>query len=50
VGLANVAVFHRRFGGALRAGALGKDARAFAFVSLAAWVLTLLAGRMIAYL
>jgi hypothetical protein len=50
VGLANVAVFHRRFGGALRAGGLGKDARAFAFVSLAAWVLTLLAGRMIAYL
>jgi hypothetical protein len=50
VGLANVALFHARFGAALKAGALPPEARAYALVSLAAWIVTLLAGRMIAYL
>jgi hypothetical protein len=50
VGLINVAVFHARFGKALRAGVLDAGARLSAFVSLGAWVLTLVAGRMIAYL
>lgn len=49
VGLANLAVFHARFG------AIGRDplpasARPLAALSLAAWVLTLIAGRTIAYL
>lgn len=50
VGLVNVGLFHARFGGALRAGAVPAEARLYAAVSLAAWILTLLAGRMIAYL
>lgn len=50
VGLINVAAFHARFGRALRAGVLDAGARALAFVSLGAWILTLVAGRMIAYL
>jgi hypothetical protein len=50
LGLVNVALFHARFGSALRAGALPPEARIYAFVSLFAWIVTLLAGRMIAYL
>ena len=50
LGLANVALFHIRFGSALRAGTLPPEARAYALVSLLAWIVTLLAGRMIAYL
>lgn len=50
LGLLNVALFHARFGTALRRGVLSSGARGLAFVSLAAWVLTLAAGRMIAYL
>jgi hypothetical protein len=50
VGLANVAFFHGRFGKALRFGALDQAARVTAFVSLGAWILTLSAGCMIAYL
>ncbi|HZH53611.1 MAG TPA: hypothetical protein VEZ16_17230 [Microvirga sp.] len=50
LGLANVALFHARFGRILRKDALPPDARAYAVVSLIAWILALLAGRMIAYL
>ena len=50
VGLVNLAAFHARFGSAMRGGPLPPRARAFGLVSLLAWVLTLLAGRMIAYL
>ena len=50
LGLANVALFHARLGGALRAGTLPPEARFFAITSLGAWTLTLLAGRLIAYL
>jgi hypothetical protein len=50
VGLVNLAVFHARFGTAMRAGGLPVTARPFAAVSLLAWMLTLAAGRMIAYL
>lgn len=50
VGLINVVLFHARFNGALRAGRLPPEARAYAFVSLIAWIAALLAGRMIAYL
>jgi hypothetical protein len=50
VGLANLAVFHARFGGAVRWAPLPAGARPFAIMSIAAWVLTLVAGRMIAYL
>jgi len=50
LGLVNVALFHARFGTALRAGALPPEARVYALVSLIAWIITLLAGRMIAYL
>ncbi|NBJ10956.1 hypothetical protein [Microvirga arsenatis] len=50
LGLANVALFHARFGAALRGGALPPEARTYALVSLLAWIVTLLAGRMIAYL
>jgi len=48
--LANVAVFHRRFGRALKTGAPLDGAQTFAAVSLASWILVLLAGRSIAYL
>jgi hypothetical protein len=48
--LGNVAVFHRRFGRALKGGAPLDGARPLAAVSLASWVLVLLAGRSIAYL
>ena len=50
LGLVNLAVFHARFGGARAQGPLPRAARPFAAVSLGAWVLTLAAGRMIAYL
>lgn len=49
LGLANVALFHRAFGGDLRAGLTLDGARPLAAVSLTAWVLALLAGRAIAY-
>ena len=49
-GLCNVALFHARFGRALRRGAVSPGARGLALVSLSAWVLALVAGRMIAYL
>jgi len=50
LGLANVAVFHARFGSAMGHLPLPASARLLAVVSLAAWALTLIAGRMIAYL
>ena len=50
LGLINVALFHARFGSALKAGTLPPEARAYALVSLVAWIVALLAGRMIAYL
>ena len=50
VGLANLAVFHARFGSAMGQEPLPAAAASFAAVSIAAWVLTLVAGRMIAYL
>jgi hypothetical protein len=48
--LTNVAVFHWRFGRALKSGAPLDGARPFAAISLASWILVLLAGRSIAYL
>jgi hypothetical protein len=50
LGLANVALFHYRFGGHLRYDALPPEARTYALVSLLAWIVALMAGRMIAYL
>ena len=50
LGLVNVAVFRWRFGGGLRADAPLDGAGGLAAVSLASWVLVLLAGRFIAYL
>ena len=50
VGLVNVALFHARFGGAMRGTSVPREARTYAVVSLGAWTVTLLAGRMIAYL
>jgi hypothetical protein len=50
VGLVNVVVFHARFGSAMNPGTLPPAARPLAVLSLAAWVLTLIAGRVIAYL
>jgi hypothetical protein len=50
LGLVNVALFHARFGATLKAGWLPREARLYAGVSLAAWIVVLLAGRMIAYL
>jgi hypothetical protein len=50
LGLVNVALFHARFGDAMRGEALPPSARAYALVSLVAWVLVLVAGRTIAYL
>jgi hypothetical protein len=50
VGLANLAVFHAGFGSGVRHAPLPAGARPFAIMSIAAWVLTLVAGRMIAYL
>jgi len=48
--LVNVAVFHWRFGRALKTGAPLDGAQPLAAVSLASWILVLLAGRSIAYL
>jgi hypothetical protein len=50
LGLINVAAFHLRYGWAARAYALGSEARASASLSMGAWVLALVAGRVIAYL
>jgi hypothetical protein len=50
LGLVNVILFHVRLGGVLRKDKLPPDARAYAVVSLVAWIVVLLAGRMIAYL
>lgn len=49
LGLANVAIFHWRFGGSLTGAGGVAAARPFAAVSLAAWVVVLIAGRAIAY-
>jgi hypothetical protein len=50
IGLVNVAAFHWYFGGTLNQGAmLPPRARMLAAVSLASWVLVLLAGRSTAY-
>lgn len=49
IGILNVAAFHLLAGGGLRRGDLDK-ARPFAALSLAVWVVVLLAGRSIAYL
>jgi hypothetical protein len=49
VGLANLVILHRRFGTAMAGDDLPTGATAFAAVSFAAWVLTLVAGRMMAY-
>jgi hypothetical protein len=49
VGLANLILLHRRVGSAMRGDDLPAGATAFAVVSFAAWILTLIAGRMIAY-
>ena len=48
-GLVNLAIFHARYGSAMWRGSVSPAARPFAAVSLASWVLTLMAGRMIAY-
>lgn len=50
LGLANVAIFHARFGSALRGNVLPPEARLYALISLLSWIIVLLAGRMIAYL
>ena len=49
LGLVNVAVFYWRYGGTLEADA-PLDRGGFAAVSLASWVLVLLAGRATAYI
>ena len=50
LGLINVAVFRWRFGGGLKADTPLDGAAGLAAVSLASWLLVLLAGRFIAYL
>jgi hypothetical protein len=50
LGLINVAVFRWRFGGGLKAEVPLDGATWFAALSLASWILVLLAGRFIAYL
>jgi hypothetical protein len=50
LGLINIAVFRWRFGGGLRADIPLEGATWFAALSLASWLLVLLAGRFIAYL
>lgn len=50
VGIINVAAFHARFGSFSHGEDPPVSARFYAAVSLAAWILALLAGRMIAYL
>lgn len=49
IGLANVALFHGLFGRGLARGGSLDAARPFAALSLAVWVIVLLAGRAIAY-
>lgn len=50
LGLVNIAAFRWRFGGKLRAETPLDGATGFAALSLASWLLVLLAGRFIAYL
>jgi hypothetical protein len=50
LGLVNVAAFYWRYGGALKADAPLDRGTGFAAVSLASWVLVLLAGRATAYI
>jgi hypothetical protein len=50
LGLVNVAAFYLRFGGSLKVDAPLERGVAFAAVSLASWVLVLLAGRATAYI
>ena len=50
LGIGNIALFHLQFGHHLREGTLPGGARIFAALSLACWVMVLLAGRAIAYL
>ena len=51
LGLVNLAAFHTRFGAATHpGGSLPPAARPLALLSLTTWTLTLIAGRMIAYL
>jgi hypothetical protein len=50
LGLANVALFHRRFGRGRSREVLPASARTHAAASLGAWILALLAGRLIAYI
>lgn len=50
LGLVNLAIFHARFGSGTSGHSLPANARLHGAVSLAAWVVVLLAGRMIAYL
>ena len=50
VGLVNLVVLHARFGAATRGEDLPASVVPYAAISFVAWVLTLLAGRMIAYL
>ncbi len=49
LGIVNVAALHLRLGPAWRGGFPASEARLSALVSLAAWTLVLVAGRMIAY-
>jgi len=50
LGLVNLAVFHWRFGDTLKGTASHRGAYALAAISLACWILVLLAGRAIAYI
>ncbi len=50
LGFINLAIFHGRVGSAMTLGSLGPRDRIFAFISLTAWIATLLCGRLIAYL
>lgn len=50
LGLANIALFHVLFGSGLDRGGGVDRARPFAALSLAVWVVVLLAGRAIAYI
>jgi hypothetical protein len=50
VGIANLALFHRRYGTAMRLGEIPQGAGTLAVVSLGAWTVAVLAGRGIAYL
>jgi hypothetical protein len=50
IGLVNLVVLHARFGSAMRGEDLPARLVPYAAISFAAWILTLLAGRMIAYL